>query len=201
MIICLDFDGVVARTGDLKRAWLIERGFETASDLSMVRSSLEAAIGPSAYEEMQSEVGYEDTLAAPPVAGAIDALEQLASVATLVVVTARPPQKVVWAKRWLASNRVLGLFADILGSCGVSKIKVAANVGAGWLVDDDSRHLEVPACEINRMLFGSVPLSWNAEYFHAPDWRYARFLLEDACDTDARFRTGLKCYKVRSSPR
>jgi hypothetical protein len=100
-------------------------------------------IGDEAYQRLGDWV-YErkSTLQARAVPGALDALRLLAEHAELVVVTARPPRRIAFAREWLERKGVLHLIREIRTSQGTSKAQVCVAIGADVLVDDDVRHLK-----------------------------------------------------------
>lgn len=104
---------------------------------------------------MQSEVGYADTLLALPVVNAVDVLGRLSFHSTIVVVSARPVEKLVWVRRWLGLHSLSETVSSVVSSFGRSKADVACDVRASWLVDDDGRHAVGLDVSTQFVLFGA----------------------------------------------
>jgi len=170
--VAIDFDGVVAESGDSKRTWLIEKlGVDVPAD-ELSRSSVVEVIGAEAYTRMQAETGFEDTLCVRPVPGALDALEILHNSFELVLVTARCDSKLHWAREWLRSFNIDSCFYDVVSSCGTSKISAGRLRRNDVIIDNDQRHL-IEFSEMELFRFGfriKDHLHPGASISHASDW-------------------------------
>lgn len=169
MYVFVDFDGVLADTTIIKKQWVASatgRQIETSFD----RSTLLSQIGETIYSAMQSEVGFEDTLLAPPVEGAVMAIRRLSAVATIVVVSARPPEKMVWLHRWLELYGLKEVVGGVVSAYGCAKSDVVLQYGAGWLIDDDVRHAAGLPNNASFVLFGGSKEEAREGVLYANDW-------------------------------
>lgn len=155
--VCLDFDGVVADTAALKRHWLGNRLSLSLDSCPVDRSSLLSWIDKDTYEEMQKSVGFADTMLAAPIDGALEAILSLSQSVDFVLLSARPPEKIVWAREWMRSYGLLGSFSSVFSSYRRSKKELAHLTMASWLVDDDARHLSDLPRGLRGVHFGGSP--------------------------------------------
>lgn len=175
MIICIDFDGVVADTCTAKRRWLQQNGLgEIVGSVS--KTALEPRIGSALYAQMQACIGFEDTLLATPKDGCLSVLPKLRKIAQLHIVSARSADKLFWAKQWLFHNGLAWLFADVHSSFGGLKADTIACLGADCLIDDDSRHFFGIGLE-RAILFGEDQLEYGASFQRARRWADVEDLL------------------------
>lgn len=178
-VIAIDFDGVLANTAVVKRAWLLrETGLDVALG-KMDRSSLVREIGYETYRAMQKAVGFEDTLSAEPMEFMPELLGILAESWSVQVVTARPLGKLKWVSEWLARNRLDAFISTVVSSQGRKKVDVASELGALYMIDDDLRHFATDRGVVF-ILFGCVePPPGLPEVRCAPDWRAVSGLLRE----------------------
>lgn len=141
MRICIDFDGVIIDAAQKKREWLASRVPMNFSDVRYDRTSLEKVVGRQLYRDMQSSVGFADTLLADPQPEALNAISILSRQSSLFLVTARAPEKMVWLKKWLDINGCYNFFGGVFSSFGKSKAEIIKFLEADYLIDDDERHL------------------------------------------------------------
>ena len=142
MIICVDFDGVVADTGALRRKWLRDSIGLNDPFLSMNRTELLPAIGAEIYERMQEELGYSKTLTAVPIIGAIEALKELSQVVDVHLLSSRSDARLEWARRWLEQFYVLKYFTSTRSACSMPKSRILESLRSEYLVDNDPRHFD-----------------------------------------------------------
>lgn len=154
--LALDFDGVLADTSGVKREWIRKNLAISIRPGAVCRSSLVPVIGQEAYQLMQSQVGFEDTLEALPMPGMIDAVGILAQQARLIVISARPERKILWLRAWLHSHGLDRVISGVLSSHGCEKLQVASDLRCECLVDDDIRHYRDGATT-SFVLFGDYP--------------------------------------------
>ncbi len=140
--IGLDYDGIIADTNRVKARWIREHLGVEVEPWRCDRTRCVPIIGASAYESM-GEVVYErrSSLAAPPVAGGLDAIRDLERAYRLYVVTARRDHRVEFARRWLELQGIAGCFEAVLSSAGSTKARICIDHEITALVDDDERHL------------------------------------------------------------
>jgi len=152
----VDFDGVIANTGNAKKLWIKNNLNLDISSADCGRSMLCSAIGAEQYEIMQRSMRIDDTLLADPLPGAIDSLKQLSEMFDVIVVTSRGTEKIGWAKIWLKNNGVGYLCSETLSAQNRSKLSLLGE-DAICLVDDDYRHLSpLLYSQVRRMWFGHL---------------------------------------------
>lgn len=127
-------------------------------------------MGQEAYAAMQSEIGFADTLSAPPVVGAVRGLKRLCTHTGIVVVSARPSEKMVWLNEWVCAHGLSKVITSVVTSHGGLKADVARRLGADWLIDDDQRHAFELSNETTFVHFGVGEESTGKPFFVAQDW-------------------------------
>lgn len=143
MRLAIDFDGTIADTNRAKAAWISRQLGLALEPWQCDRTSCVPIIGIDAYENMANDVyNRESTLVTPEVPGALDALLRLSTSAELVLVTARPPESLEFAREWLTQNDRVHLFREFHSSRPSSKEAICRAIGASILIDDDLRHLQ-----------------------------------------------------------
>lgn len=138
-------------------------------------------------------VHQSDMLLIPPIAGAKEVLDYLASRYELHIVTSRPVLVETQTKAWL-NHYFPDMFKriDLIGNHydGVAthtKAEVCEEIGAAYLIDDQPRYIEECAQEgITGVLFGNY--AWNKQ-FKLPsnvtrclDWPAVRAFFEKETD-------------------
>lgn len=176
MYVYVDFDGVLADTAVLKRTW-VANATGREINASFDRSTLLPLIGTKIYSAMQSDVGYEDTLLAPPMVGALSALRQLSEIATIIVVSARPPEKMVWVRRWLSRHGLEEEVQCVTSAYACTKSDIVRQYGGGWLIDDDLRHAAGMPTHTTFVLFGRPREESNRVRVCASDWEGVKILI------------------------
>ncbi len=141
-IFAVDYDGTVADTNAAKTRWIRTNIGREVFPWQCSRTDCVPLIGEEAYERMGNCV-YEldSTLNAAEVPGAAAALEALAKVGKVYVISARLPRRLEYARQWLARRSLLSFTEAVMTSHGSSKIELCRAVGANILIDDDLRHL------------------------------------------------------------
>jgi len=164
-LVALDYDGVIADTNRVKSAWIArELGMDVPPG-KCDRTRCTPIIGEEPYTRMSHYVyDREASLAAQPVPGALQGIAALRRAHRLAIVTARRGNSVDWAREWLARHGIADAFEDILSSHERVKVKMARELGAIALVDDDARHLRPhPEIEIVRLHYSPFPGSGVGE--------------------------------------
>jgi FMN phosphatase YigB (HAD superfamily) len=138
----LDYDGTIADTNLVKARWIREHLGIEVEPWRCDRTSCLPIIGPESYERLAGAVYERElSLAAPPVAGALAALEHLSARGRIVIVTARLPRRIAYAREWLRVHGAEGRIAAIVSSSGSDKLARCRAEGVDVLIDDDERHL------------------------------------------------------------
>lgn len=152
--IALDFDGVIADTGVIKARW-IETELAIRIDPGRSdRTSLLKRLSVAEYRRMQINIGESDLFATPPVAGSVNAIQELAKRFAIVVVSARSGTRLTSAERWLHIYKLFHFVEDVISAYTKPKVTLAESMGCSCLIDDDIRHLLVrPRTGIQRLLF------------------------------------------------
>ncbi len=145
MVVAIDFDGVIANTGQTKARWIQKHLHYRIPVWKTDRTSCVPLIGLANYEAMGREVyGKKATFATKPVPGVQRALTLLSRHAEIHIITARYAQPVAFAKSWLSRwnlMRFITLFHAAPKS-GLSKEQLCMRISAQFLVDDDLRHFK-----------------------------------------------------------
>lgn len=138
----IDYDGTIANTNLVKAKWIQDNLGQEVGPCQCDRTSCVPLIGAESYEAM-SDVVYERdcSLAAPPVAGALDALRALGRRGKVYVISARLPHRIAFARTWLEWHRVGDTVSGFLSSAGRDKQTLCRKYGIQVLIDDDMRHL------------------------------------------------------------
>jgi len=138
----VDLDGVIADTTAVKAAWISANLGLSLEPWQCDRSTCVPLIGEDAYRAMATALWErEATELVRPVAGVLEALALLARQGAVHVITARFPERLAYAERWLAAHGADRLVRSVISSAGTDKAARCAQVGARVLVDDDPRHL------------------------------------------------------------
>ncbi len=149
--IGIDFDGVLADHTSHKLRLAAERGFVLEpwqANSNVMRGFLSAP----AYEEVRELLYGDLTLEAPPVAGALEALEKLPG--ELFVITARKRPSLpalAWMQRYGVSERIP---AEKVFFCGNKETKdaVCRELGIELFIDDQIKLLRLLAPGIVKVL-------------------------------------------------
>lgn len=171
-LIGVDLTGVLEDPWPLKRQWLRARGYQFGPT-PMTRGSIMAAIGgdDALYQDMIAAVYSVDQIPLhPPIAGALETIVALSSLARFAILTSRLPHLQAATIDWLATHGFLPLTGEpwMLGDPLFfpeddhkpgSKLTWCATRGAIALIDDGLRNLEpkvpVPGNgAIAKLLFG-----------------------------------------------
>ena len=145
-MFAIDYDGTIADTNAAKTLWIREHLGLVVPGHQCNRTACAPIIGLDAYERMSKEVyGEEMTLAAGPVPGAGAALEALASMGAVYVLSARREELLQYSLEWLRTRGWDRFIADAVPAPAASKVAIALELGCPVLVDDDARHLKPPA--------------------------------------------------------
>lgn len=153
MNVAIDFDGVIASTGDQKFDWLRKHKGLDYSSHSSDKTSLLKLISANDYSDLQNSTGYEDTLLAQAIPGAISHLKALSSSHKIIVLTSRTPEKLDWAEQWLSTNFKNNEISEVIGCFGKEKARIASIYGCKVLIDNDIRHLLQPYPNIRFLYF------------------------------------------------
>lgn len=138
----IDYDATVADTNSVKATWIREHLGLEVSPWQCDRTTCIPIIGLESYEAMSSVVYERDyTLAAAPIAGALDALRTLSLHSSVYIITARPPYRIAFAETWLEQHGVADTISNIFSSAASDKQTLCREHGVNVLVDDDVRHL------------------------------------------------------------
>ena len=144
-MFALDYDGVIADANALKSHWLRDHlGIDVPSyDCDL--TSCVPIIGMETYETMAVDIfGEEGTAAAPPVPGVEEALQDLAALGPVYIITARDERRATFSQQWLDmrgfTRYIHGLIAQN-DQPDRPKVEVARELGCRALIEDDSRHL------------------------------------------------------------
>lgn len=138
----IDYDATIADTNSVKAAWILDNLGLDVSPCQCDRTSCVPIIGLENYEAMSSVVYERDhTLAALPIAGALDALRTLSIYSRVYIITARPPYRIAFAKTWLERHGAADTISNIFSSAASDKQSLCREHGVNVLVDDDVRHL------------------------------------------------------------
>lgn len=144
-MFALDYDGVVADANALKSQWIRDH-----LDLDVPRhdcdlTSCVPIIGRETYETMAVDIfGGEGTAAAPPVPGIEAALQALAALGPVYIITARDERKAGFSQQWLDTHGLARYIRDLIAQDDRPdrpKVQVAKELGCRALIEDDSRHL------------------------------------------------------------
>lgn len=139
--IAIDFDGVVADTLILKKNWLKEKGIEIEDSSLLTKTYFLDKFDPIFYEQMQVEIGLEDTLSCKPIQGSMQSMFELSNDFEILVITARNEEKLKWARLWLDRWAKDIAVSNIISSYKCSKLEIAQKEACVALVDNDPRHL------------------------------------------------------------
>lgn len=142
-IICLDFDGVIANTGQIKSQWIAtELGIRVPPE-HCARTQCIPRIGLNNYNRMAEYVySRETSLLTKPMPGSISSIVQLSLQARLFIITARTEMHSRWMEEWLHLYEIHDKFEDIITTAVTGKTKIAIQLGASAIVDNDERHFE-----------------------------------------------------------
>lgn len=177
MIICIDFDGVVADTCAAKRSWLLGRyGVSTAFG-NLSRSALLPVIGRATYDAMQKAVDTVPVSEIEPLPGCIDVLRRLGNEATLHLISARSQHRMEWVLRWLAMWDVRDLFQSVHTSWGATKGTIAGELGASILIDNDQRHFNALPSGVLPILLARDQVLGAREFAVAGNWNGVEMLV------------------------
>ena len=108
-LLLVDFDGVICNTDLIKASWFREHlGVEIAPErCNRTECSSIPEIGESNYE-MAAAYAYEriGALSATPIASAVESIERLHRRFVLVLASARPADRLAYAREWLEANKL-----------------------------------------------------------------------------------------------
>lgn len=158
MRVGFDFDGVICDTIAAMIDYARATQGRTLVPLDCIRPG-----GPAGLDAEQFVRLVEDThrteyaLRMLPVAGAIEALQQIARDHDLFIVTARREAAFENAKRWTAQFGLTPLIREFVSTAGRTKAAAAATLALDVLVDDLPQHLE-------QLPPGVIPVLWHASY-------------------------------------
>lgn len=154
MIIAIDFDGTIGDANEQKARWIKANLGLSLPSWQCSYTECAPIVGEEVHKPMGLSVyGREGTLRANEVTGALDALRALSKDYTLHIVTARPEERIPFAREWLKRKGALGCIEEIHSSVGSTKSAICAEIEAGILIDDDVRHLrEGEAKGLSRIL-------------------------------------------------
>ncbi|MFB3088415.1 MAG: hypothetical protein ACE10E_08925 [Acidiferrobacterales bacterium] len=139
----VDYAGILADTNLIKARWIREDLGRDMPAWQCDRTSCVPVIGAEPYEAMANVV-YEKEwpMQAPPVAGALDAVNALSMCGKLYVVSARLAHRIAFARKWLGQRGVARLVSGFLSFAGSDKKALCTQYGLQALIDDDVHHLE-----------------------------------------------------------
>lgn len=138
----IDYDATIADTNFVKATWIRDNLGLEVSLWQCDRTTCIPIIGRENYKAMSSVIYERDyTFAAPPIAGALDALRTLSLHNRVYIITARPPYRIAFAKIWLAQHGAADTINNIFSSAASDKQTLCREHGVNVLVDDDVRHL------------------------------------------------------------
>jgi uncharacterized HAD superfamily protein len=167
--IALDFDGTIADAAGAKVRYARERW---AADLTVAASMRPGAVpilGDERYERMIADVyGSHLSLEMDPMPGAISALQRLAALHELHVVTARWEQERQFAERWLADRGIPVASLTVTGRG--SKVGACALVEADLLFEDSPGELAQFAESGRPLRLALLETPYNAGHDRAPHW-------------------------------
>jgi hypothetical protein len=139
----VDYDGTLADTNLMKARWIREHLGRDMPAWQCDRTSCVPIIGAERYEAMADAVYEKEwSMQAPPVAGALDAVNVLSTRGKVYVVSARLPHRMAFARKWLDQRGVARLVSGFLSSAGSDKETLCTQYSLQVLIDDDARHLE-----------------------------------------------------------
>ena len=169
----LDLDGVIIDHSSHKLELAANLGCPL--ELWQTNTNLIRAFLPKdAYLDLQDRLYGELTPAAPPVSGALEHLPLIK--AELFIVSARRPQTVGYARRWLAEHGVLEIIPPervVFVSTSEAKRSEVERLGISAFLDDKLRALAALPPGTRKCLFdqhgiaGRLELSAGTEVFHA----------------------------------
>lgn len=149
-LIAVDLGGTVEDTWTAKRFWFAARGFDIGENPLGRREVVERVGGDEVlYEAMISDVYSDVGIAAHGLTdGCVEALDVIATEFRIVLLSSRPAHQYSITRKWLHSHRIGDLVHDLI-CIGHSRSKVewCRAMGAKFIVDDDSRHLEAIGLE------------------------------------------------------
>jgi hypothetical protein len=153
-MFALDYDGTIADTNTIKARWIRENLGIGVPPYNCDHTWCAPIIGEDAYKRMSPVVyNRENSLAAEPVAGAVEALKRLAEHGPVLVVTARDSSNAPFAAEWLNNRGLMRYIERVVPWTGEPKIVTARSLGCRALVDDDIRHLLTePAVDLKLLL-------------------------------------------------
>lgn len=158
MRVGLDFDGVICDTIAAMIAYASATRGLTLAPLDCIGPA-----GPAGLDAEQFVRLVEDThrteyaLRMLPVAGAIEALQQIARDHDLLIVTARREAAFENAKRWAAQFGLTPVIREFVSTAGTTTASAAATLALDVLVDDLPQHLD-------RLPPRVTPVLWHASY-------------------------------------
>jgi len=182
MGIGIDFDGTIADTNAVKSRWIERVLGRCIPPYLCDRTSCVPIIGREAYDKMASEVYDEEhTRRLQPIEDSLRVIQQLAEGRDLVVVTARGPNRLEYARQWLSQfDATRGLAVESSGVSNETKASICSRLNLSALVDDDERHL-VDAMETIRhaiLMKQDAPVGYRSgELTVCRSWRQVAELL------------------------
>lgn len=155
--IGMDYDGVIADTGEMKARLIKKRFNKIIPPWKTDRAICVRLIGKDNYEAISSEV-YErnQTLAAPPIPGAYFGMFTISRTDEIYIVTARPPRRVNFAREWidnLGASEFITEYRSIYdGKSRMTKGEICRELGLDTFLEDEERFLEEIDPNVRRML-------------------------------------------------
>ncbi len=176
-LIVIDFDDVIAKTGEKKLEWIrknlqnkkLSDGrclFDLKSE-ECSRTLLVPIIGEESYKSLcDYALSEENTMNSEPLAGVVESIEKLSEKFDLVILSARGKDYIEFAKKWCKKNNIFDNLKDIKSSRGSdsktaessnTKTEIVKSLKALIFIDDDSRHMPAEPVEgLNCILFGDL---------------------------------------------
>ena len=155
----IDYDGIVADTSAMKAKYIRDHRGQIVAPWQTDRATCEEIIGKDNYKMLSEHVYSRPfTLGAPEVPGAIYSLYQIDQVGEIYLVTARPPNRLNFAREWLEKFKAIEYFKDLVSikddkGHEVSKGQLCQRLGLDILIDDELRYLTEPECrDLNRRI-------------------------------------------------
>ena len=156
--IALDFDGTIADSNGMKSILIKEKLGLDIPAWQGDHTLCAPQIGEEAYKTI-SNIVYDraSTLETPPLPGVLELLPELAKVAEIHLLTARPEKRVAYAKEWLEKYHLAQYFQSFLSSHVVDrtwrpKLDICEENDFVLLLEDDARHLQKEVNGIARVL-------------------------------------------------
>ncbi len=139
----IDYDGTLADTNLMKACWIREHLERDMPAWQCDRTRCAPIIGAE-HDEAMANVVYEKewSMQAPPVAGALDAVNALSMCGKVYVVSARLAHRMAFARKRLEQRGIARLVSGFLSPAGSDKEALCTQYGLQALIDDDARHLQ-----------------------------------------------------------